>query len=177
MMASPSRRPDAGFTLVETVVTLVLVLFAIYGLHATLTSSIRGRVATQQLDRVHRLATDMVARIRRLPFGTVSDPTPAAEDLDELFDADDDLGSITLQQLRVLPTQPGWTFTVATDGMTGQFRVKVSRDLDRDGLVTGWREGRDDILGVEIWYDGRLVMATSRAADPSFTTIDTHASY
>lgn len=169
--------PAAGFTLVETMITLVLAVLMLYGMHATLSSSIRGRSAAQQIDQVHVQATDYLNRLRAIPFGAASDSPAGPGALANLFDGDQEYGSATLQQLRVPVTSIGHWQDVAAGGLIGRWRYKVSRDLNHDGDETdaGLREGRDDLLGIEIWFNDRLVMHGIRAAGPDDTTPDTDA--
>lgn len=163
---------EQGFTLVETVVTMVLAVMMLYGLHATLNTSIRGRQSAQELATAHGHAMDFLSRLRGITFGQATDPAPGSNLLDELFDDNQTFGTITLHQLVVQPTAQGHTFAMANGGVVGTWRVKVSRDLNRNGVIDGLREGRDDLLGIEIYFNGRLMASSMRAADPDFTTKD-----
>ncbi|MBK8101474.1 MAG: hypothetical protein IPK26_30705 [Planctomycetes bacterium] len=169
------RPAAAGFTLVETMITLVLAVLMLYGMHATLNSSIRGRLAAQQIDQVHVMATDYLNRLRAIPFGSAADGPAGGAALSALFDDDQDHGSITLHQVRVAVNSAGHWQDVAANGLIGRWRFKVTRDLNHDGDETdpGLREGRDDLLGLEIWFNDRLVMHGIRAAGPDATTPDT----
>jgi len=168
----PRGNGEAGFTLVETVITMVVAVMMLYGLHATLNTSIKGRKSAQELSVAHVHAMDFLARLRQITFGQATDPAPSSTMLDNLFDDDQNLGTITLHQLVVAPPAPGYTFTMHQGGTVGTWRVKVSRDLNHNGVIDGLREGRDDLLGIEIYFNGRLMAASMRAADPDFTTKD-----
>jgi len=163
---------EQGFTLVETVITMVLAVMMLYGLHATLNTSIKGRKAAQKLSVAHAHAMDFLNRLRQITFGQAGDPAPTSSQLDELFNDDQNLGNITLHQLVVAPSAPGYTFDMHQGGTNGTWRVKVSRDLNHNGVIDGLREGREDLLGIEIWFNGKLMAASMRAADPDFTTKD-----
>ncbi len=171
-LAVGPRAAEAGLSLVETVITMVLAVLMLYGLHSTLSMSMKGRVAADKIDQVHGHAMDFANRLRQISFGSAGAGTPSAAQLDELFDDDQDLGTVTLHQLVVQPNQPGWSFQMARNGIVGTWRIKVSRDLDRNGALGGAREGRNDLLGIEIWFGNRLQLHVLRAADPDFTTKD-----
>lgn len=174
--ADPARA-EAGFSLVEAMLTLVLAVLVVYSVHATLQASIKGQVASTQMHSVQRMASDFLSRLRRISFGLFTDPPASALALDELFDADDDFGPITLHQLAVAPDNPGFTFRTGIDGVVGTWRIKVDRDLDGDGSTSGPREGRQDLLRIAIFFDERLILSTIRAADPAFTQVDVEAVY
>lgn len=164
--ADPTRgAAEHGFTLVETLATMVLAVFTLLALHSTAQSAIAGRKSLQRTQQAHLMATEFLDRIRQLPFGRDTDPEPTADELTELFDDDQTLGPITLHQLAVAPDQPGRTFTAASNGLIGTWRVKVCNDLDGDGATTGPREGRSDLMRVQVWFDGQLVVETMRAAE------------
>ena len=170
-------RNERGFTLVETAVALTLSIVLLYTLHATLRSSIGARQATEQEHRVMRIAADYVARLRDVPFGNAMQPAASGAQLDELFDDDLDLGTVTLLQLRSAPHLPGHTFAMSSAGVTGRWRVRVTSDLDGDGSMTGAREGRDDIVRIEVYFDDRLMFTTMRAHEPANTTKDVGVVY
>lgn len=171
-MIHDTRQQQGGFTLVELTASLLLSVLVLYSLHGTLRTSIDARVSTERAARAQRLAETFVQRLQEIPFGRSFDPAPGGWMLDELFDDDDDLGTITLHQVKVAANAPGHTFQVAGRGLAGDFRVKVCNDLDGNGTVAGGREGRNDLLRIEVWFDGRLFAETLRAAEFSDTTID-----
>lgn len=173
----PGPDPSAGFSLVETMLTLVLAVLVVYSVHATLQTSIKGQVASAQLHETQRMANDFLSRLRCISFGLLTDPPASSLALDELFDDDDDFGPITLHQLAVAVANPGYTFRIGMRGLVGTWRIKVDRDLDGDGLTTGPREGREDLLHIAIFFEERLIVSTIRAADPAFTQVDVEAVY
>lgn len=160
----------AGFALVEVTIAMVLAVVMILALHQMITVSFKARQSADKKFHVSVRSEDYLRKIRQLQFGKASDPPPTATQLSELFDDDDDVGTITLHQLRVPPANPGHSFNVASAELSGLFRVKVTNDLDGDGLLTGPREGRDDLLRIEIFFDNRRTLDTKRAAEPEFTT-------
>lgn len=175
--AGPEHERTAGFSLVETMITLVLAVLVVYSVHSTLQTTLSGQVAANQLYATQRMANDLMARLRAISFGTVTDPPASALALDELFDDDEDFGPITLHQLAVAPSAPGYSFRTNMQGVVGTWRVKVDRDLDGNGDTDGPREGRDDVFRIAIFFDEALVLSTLRAADPSFTQVDVGAVY
>lgn len=178
-MSDQQLRDDraAGFTLVELVAALTLSIVLLYALHSTLQSSIATRLKSEQVYHANQLAETFVQRLRQVPFGRPTDAPATGGQLSGLFASTPSLGTTTLHQVKVAADQPGHSFVVAGNGTSGTFRVKVSSDLDGDGTITGAREGRDDLMRVEIWFNDRLLAATLRAAEPTETTKDTTANY
>ena len=174
-----AKRAERGFTLVETAAVLAVSIFLLYALHTTLTSSVKSREVSDRMHRTSVLTAEYLERIRGLPFGRNTDPAPAGSQMTELFDDDQEFGTITLHQLKVLPTEQGHTFqtTSGTGSVSGTWRIKVSTDLDGNGTVDGPREGRDDIFRVEIYFNNQLQRETLIAADPAFTKEDSGANY
>lgn len=166
-----------GFSLIEAMLTLVLSVFLLSTLHATLKSSLSSRESTERNHQIHEMGSDYLAKLRQLPFGTPLDPTPTGPQLSELFDDDQDLGTITLNQLLVQPDHPGHTFAVASDGLSGTWRIRLTNDLDGDQSIAGPREGRADLMRIEIYFDERLILESLRAGDVALTVLDPNANY
>lgn len=171
------RVPEGGFSLIEVTITLVVSVLMLYALHSTVRSSLDTRRSTRRAYEISRLAQDYLSRLQDLPFGKPTDPKPSGSQLSELFDDDEDYGTITLYQLVVPPDEEGHVFVVAADGLVGVWRIKVSTDLDADGDLDGPREGRPDLVRIDIYFQERLVLSTMRAAEPEQTTIDSGARY
>ncbi|MFN6145935.1 MAG: prepilin-type N-terminal cleavage/methylation domain-containing protein [Planctomycetota bacterium] len=169
---------ERGFSLVEVTTAAALLAILLYGLHSTMLSAVTGRATVNRTDRVSSLASEYLDRLQAVPFGAGNGSATAAE-LEELFDDDQDLGTVTLRELRVPANQEGHWFVGTQDGVTGRWRIRVTNDLNGDGDSTdvAWREGRDDLLGVEIWFDDRLVVRAIRAAPVEETTADVGANY
>ena len=177
---TPSARSGAerGFSLVEVGTAMALMAIMLYGLHATMYSAVKGRGTVKQADRVGAIANDFVDRLEALPFGT-SNGGASSTALAELFDDDQDLGTLTLRQIRVDADDPGHWFDATINGVTGRWRIKVSGDMNNDGDETdvAWREGRNDLLAIIIWFDDRIVLRTTRSAPVEETTFDAGANY
>jgi uncharacterized membrane protein YgcG len=166
-----------GFTLIDATITLLVSVLMLYTLHSGTQTSLSARKASERIYAAHLQGMDFLERVRKLPFGQASDPAPQAAQLKEFFDDDDDLGTITLTQLKVSPTSQGYQFKMASNGLKGTWEVKVTDDLDGDGNNTGPREGRSDLLKIEVRFDNKIMFQSLRSSDPSFTIIDTTADY
>ena len=174
--AMMSDRPtEAGMTLIEVTFAMVMTALAMVALHSTLSASVEGREAASDSQQVHSLGLELLERIKELPFGSASESPATPGALTELFDDDQDLGSASLSQLVVAADQTGHVFGVAANGVTGTWEVRVTRDLDGNGAIDGPRDGRDDLVRIEILFDGRPMFETFRAAAPAETVPDTGA--
>jgi hypothetical protein len=159
------REHEHGFTIVELTAALAFAVLMLLTLQTTLTSTVKTRERTNRHDAVQGQAYEYLQRLMVIPFGLTTDGAASALQLSELFDEDADLGNVTLQQVRVDVGQTGHVFRTLRDDVTTDWRVLVSNDLDRDGLTTGPREGRPDLLQIEVWADNRLMFRSLRAAD------------
>ncbi len=166
-----------GFTLIEATITLLVSVLMLYTLHSGTQTSLSARKASERIYAAHLQGMDFLERVRKLPFGQASDPAPKAAQLQEFFDDDDDLGTITLTQLKVSPKAKGYQFKMASSGLEGTWEIKVTDDLDGDGTNTGPREGRSDLLKIEVLFDDKIMFQSLRSSDPSLTIIDTSADY
>ena len=169
--------PMGGFSLVEATLTLALSVFLLYALHTTVQSSISARKNAERNHQINEMGSDYLARHLQIPFGAPTDPPASGPRLSELFDDDQELGDITMHQLKVQPDHPGHTFATASDGLIGTWRVRLTNDLDGDRSLGGPREGRSDLLRIEIYFDERLVHEALRADDVKVTLEDVGANY
>ena len=174
---SDRKGDQKGFTLVEVVAVLAISVFLLYALHTSLAASIKSRQLAERTHRLSGLAAEYLSRLRAVPFGQAADPVPTGLQLSELWDDDQDLGSITLHQVSVPVDQLGHTFTVASNGLIGTWRVKVSKDLDGNGIIDGDRDGRNDIFRIEIYFNDVLQRQTVISAEPAFTKEDVGKKY
>lgn len=168
----PEGKGQGGFTLVETCVTMVSCVVMLLAFHAATRTSIDTRREVQSSYVRRGVARDFVARLRRLPFGNDGDAAVTASQLTELFDADEDLGGVTLHQLKVRADLPGHTFQLAGEGVAGTWSVRVTGDLNGDGDTADDREGRGDLLRLEVTYEGRLVLETVRTGPSSEAVVE-----
>ena len=172
MHTSNTRNSEAGVTLIEVMIAMAISVMMLFSLHAGTKTAVDSRKDLDYRHRVFVLASEYIERVMQIPFGKPSDMPATPTQLTELFDNDDDLGTASLLQLKVDPLLDGHSFRVVSDGVRGEFMVKVSNDLNGDGSTSGAREGRNDMLRIEVRFDGRLVLETVRAADPAFTQLD-----
>ncbi len=158
------RRRWRGFTLVE----VMLVTSMMMTILATFAVGIRaGHAATEEMQRRSVLTVmsgDLMDRLYQINFGTVADPDASEEQLTELFDDDDVLGSISLSSMRVAPGVPGHSFQLANFEYGGNWEVRVTGDLNNDGDEDDSLEGREDLMRIDILYNGSLVLETIRTA-------------
>jgi hypothetical protein len=166
------RAAERGVTLLELTAALTLAVIILLTLQSTMLSSIRGRERTRVLEARVGHAHEYLQRLLVLPFGTTLDPAATDTQLTELFDDDMDLGNVSLMQVRTAPGAPGHSFTTVRDDVATDWRVVVGQDLDRDGALGGFREGRNDLLLIEVFAENRLMFRTLRAADFANTTRD-----
>jgi prepilin-type N-terminal cleavage/methylation domain-containing protein len=166
-----------GFSLIEVCITLTISVILLFALHSSTRSSIMTRRSAEREYQIHLTASELLSRLRRIPFGSATDPAATAGQLTELFDDDDDLGSATVNQLVHPPADPGHTFTMVTSDFAGTWTIRVTRDLNDDGDVNDQRENRPDLVRLSILLDDRRIVETMRAAEASATTIDTDAVY
>jgi len=161
---SVSARPDAGFSLVECMVTFTLLV----GILSAVVTGIRsGHEAAEEIRRRREVtlqASDFLDRMTRINYGAAADPAPAGAALTELFDDDDVLGGITLVSMRHAPGAAGYSFQMANFRYGGTWEVRVTADLNGDGDEADDAEGLTQILRVDILYAGRAVLTTLRAA-------------
>ncbi len=120
--------------------------------------------AMQRRAQLTVVCSELLDRLFRLDFGQSGAASVTAAQLDELFDDDDDLGSGTLSSLRIQPGSRGFQFTIAEFPWGGTFEVRVDSDLNGDGDEADDREGRADLLRINVLCDGVLVLESLRCA-------------
>lgn len=161
-----TRHDDqAGFTLIEIAVVMVFATLMVLTLQSSMLATVKTKQRTAVSDTVQTQAYELLQRLGAIPFGAAADLPATGAQLDELFDADADLGNVTLRQLIVAPTAPGYTFTTRRDGVATTWRVHVSSDLNGDGAVSGFRENRPDLAAIAIFAGDRRVFHSVRAAE------------
>ncbi|MHC4512207.1 MAG: type IV pilus modification PilV family protein [Planctomycetota bacterium] len=172
MATKATQSTQSGFTMVELMGALVVCVLLLMSMQSTLFSATKIRSSNEiQAIRCDQ-AYDYVQRLKLIPFGTSSDPAASPSQLTELFDDDQDLGTVTLRQVSTAPGSPGHTFTTMMDDVTTTWRVRITSDLDRDGAINSFREGRTDLLLVEVYAENQLMFRTMRAADFANTQKD-----
>lgn len=173
MGATSKQLPaQTGFTMVELMGSLTVMILLVMALQSTLFSTVKIRSSNEVQARRFDQAYEYMQRLKQIPFGTPADPPATPAQLTELFDDDQDVGNVTLRQVSTAPGSPGHSFTTQLDDVTTRWRVHVNSDLDRDGSATGFREGRPDLLLIEVYAEERLMFRTVRAADYANTQKD-----
>jgi prepilin-type N-terminal cleavage/methylation domain-containing protein len=161
--AKDMRSKARGFTLVEVMVTITVFAILALGMGAILS---RGYTSARALDEqasVTATANTLLGRVNTIQFGTTRDAAPTSAQINEFFDSDADLGTITFQQLRMAQGANGYiSFTIA--GLSGDARLIISNDLNGDGDAVDTREGRTDIYRVEVRYNNNMILKTYRTA-------------
>ncbi len=171
------RDSEAGFSLIDVCVTLFVCVVVIYALHSGTRTAMTTRRVVETNYQLQLFANDFVNRLRRVPFGNPGASPATAQQLDALFDADQDLGTVTLSQLVCPVNQDGHSFKLGGNDLNRTWRVRVTRDVNGDGDEFDDREARSDLMRLEIYYDNRLVVETLRAADPNLTSLDGGVNY
>jgi Tfp pilus assembly protein PilV len=161
-----------GFTLVEVCISLLVGAILVFSVHSLTHFTMQNRSSIRGDGQVALLAADYMDRLLRIPFGSDADLPASSAQLTELFNDDHVLGSATLRSLQVPPKETGHSFQVAIHGRPVDMVVRVTNDLDTNGTVTGFREGRNDFLKIEVFAQNRLVVDSLRAADPETTEIE-----
>ena len=162
------RRPKAGFTLVEVLLALAVLVVAVGGTLGTLNAYVRLDQQTAQKSMALRVAEERIERLRAEPFSmlferynaeTADDPTGffsspgngfAVPGLDmQDGDADGLAGEIFFP---VDPSAPGVLREDITDS-----RLGTPKDLNRDGVIDSLDHRLDHVLlpvRVEVRWTG-----------------------
>jgi len=173
------RNNSRGFTLIEVILAFSILAVAMAVLALVEISNARNSSALKQRDIAFARGQAMMERIMRLPFGSPNSPPLSGSDLDRLFGSDDDAQAISLTQLQQRDTNGDGTidqepFRFQLEGVedAGTWEVRVDSDLDGNGLIEATvagvptREGRGDLLRIEILHNGRAVLKTLRSRSP-----------
>ncbi len=162
----------AGFTLVEVCIALSVTLMSLLVLNTGTQTAIHTRVACECMSEQNDFANTLLERVSSLPFGSRLDSAATGRELDELLDDDDDVGTITLQRLRLASGTAGVSFQRVSHNDTSMWRLRVSRDLNGDGDETDAREGREDLMRIELFKGNARILETLRAAASLATIVD-----
>jgi type II secretory pathway pseudopilin PulG len=151
-----TMRRDAGWSMIEimaamTVLTLFLATVG-FSLHS---SSLVARDIEINYS-AQTLAQQYIDQLVALNFGSVTDPDPSLEQLNEFFDADADPGTITVHQLTRSPAgDGGWL--IPAPALGGTLRLQADFDIDdseANGASAETTSERETIETVEV-SDGR----------------------
>lgn len=158
------RRLQRGSSLVETMLVASLMATVLTTIGIGLRAGHSSRREMQRKVALTAVASELLDRLERIPFGNDGDAGASGGQLDELFDGDTDLGSATLISLRGAPGAEGPSFALQDFPWGGMFEVRVDADLNGDGDEDDDREGRPDLLRINILWDGKLLIESIRAA-------------
>ena len=160
------RDPGAGFTLIEVILGISVLLICTLALGLSLQA---GAVAARELREEQVILSQSQSLLNRIissEFGHDYDPDPTAAQLEELFDNDLDAGDITLWQLTRWPTADGgWRFSLGDFPVDGEWRVRVDRDLNGNDLEDSDLEAGRRIFRVNIFFNDRLILQTNRSKE------------
>lgn len=150
---------EKGFTLLEVLITMGVLAFVTLSIATGIGA---GHHATKHLEEEVALVSrgqELLDRLLVIQFGTDADPAATGAELTELFDADDNFGSITLHKLRAFgPVE----FETPGFPVRGRWRIVIDTDLNGDGDTADPEEGREDLLRITISHDGRLMARSVR---------------
>ena len=173
------RKGQSGFSLVEVVLTFSILAVATTALGLVELSTSRRSQELKERDIAFGRGQAIMERLLRMPFGQPDAPAATARDLDILFGSDEDVRQVSLTQIQqrdangdgVVDAEP---IRFHLDGVEdkGLWEIHVDADLDGNGRIepsiagVATREGRTDLLRVEIRRNGRTVLRTLRARTP-----------
>jgi prepilin-type N-terminal cleavage/methylation domain-containing protein len=151
-MTRPRCAAERGFTLLEMMLVTVLMVV----IFSTLALGLRaGHGANREIERKTAetlVADDLVDRLFRIDFGQATDGAASAGQLTALFDDDEDLGTVTLTNLRVFSGATGFRFELANFPWAGEFEVRVHGDLNGDGDESDANEGSTEICRIDVAF-------------------------
>jgi prepilin-type N-terminal cleavage/methylation domain-containing protein len=173
------QRGQAGFSLIEVILTFSILAVATTALGLTELSNARRSQELKERDIAFGRGQAIMERILRVPFGSPGAAAATGQQLDILFGSDADVRQVTLTQLQqrdvngdgLVDAEP-IRFTLEGVEDRGEWEVFIDSDLDGNGaietMVNGveTREGRSDLLRVEIRRNGKTVLRTLRARTP-----------
>jgi type II secretory pathway pseudopilin PulG len=170
---------QAGFSLVEVVLTFAIMAVATTALGLVELSNSRRTQELKERDIAFGRGQAIMERILRMPFGAPGSTAATAEKYDILFGSDEDVRQVSLTEVQqrdedsdgVVDSGP-IKFTLEGVEDKGEWEVFIDADLDGNGtiepVVDGieTREGRSDLMRIEIRRNARTVLKTLRARTP-----------
>lgn len=168
-----------AFTLIEIVLTFSILAIAMAVLVLVEVSNAERSTDLKRRDIAFARGQALMERILRLPFGAPNPPALTGRDFDRLFGSDEDVQSMSLTQLRQRDNNGDGTiddepvrFRLEGVEDAGLWEILIDSDLDGNGRIEAeidgvpTREGRGDLLRVEIVHDGRTLLKTFRSRSP-----------
>jgi len=173
------RNAQAGFTMIEVILTFAVLAVATTALGLTELSAARRQQELKARDIAFARGQAIMERVLRMPFGTPGASKLTNLQYDALFGTDADVRTMTLTQIQqrdtngdgVVDTKP-IQFKLEGVEDAGVWTVFVDSDLDGNGVIepnidgVETREGRTDLLRIEILRNGKTVLRTIRSRTP-----------
>ncbi|MBL8843334.1 MAG: hypothetical protein JNL90_17570 [Planctomycetes bacterium] len=163
------RRRQGGFSLLEVMLVSSMMMTVLTTIGVGLRA---GHASKREMERRAQLtvvAGELLDRLFRISYGSAGDASASNSQLTELFDADADLGTATVSSLRTAAGSTGYQFEIDDFPWGGQFEVRIDADLNGDGDESDEREGRADLLRLNVLWDGILILESVRCAPWSST--------
>jgi len=168
-----------GFSLVEVLMTLAILVVATTALGLVEISNARRSQELKERDIAFGRGQAIMERILRCPFGAPSAIAATGAQLDILLGSDEDVRQVSLTQIMqkdlnddgIVDQEP---IRFKLDGVEdkGEWEIYIDADLDGNGVIepvidgVETREGRSDLLRIEIRRNQRTVLKTLRARTP-----------
>lgn len=177
------KKSQAGFTLVEVVLTFAIMAVATTALGLVEISNARRSQELKERDIAFGRGQAFMERILRMPFGSPGVPTATAAKYDLLFGSDEDVRQVSLTEIMQRDVDgdgavDNGPIRFKLEGVEdkGEWEIYVDADLDGNGAIEPTvtvegvtietREGRSDLMRIEIRRNGRTVLKTLRARTP-----------
>ena len=173
------QKAQSGFTLIEVILTFAILAVATTALGLTELSAARRQQELKARDIAFARGQAIMERVLRMPFGTPGAAKLTNLQYDALFGTDADVRTMTLTQIQQRDTNGDGVvnekpiqFKLEGVEDAGVWTVHVDVDLDGNGLIepnidgVETREGRTDLLRIEILRNGKTVLRTIRARTP-----------
>ena len=172
-------KPQAGFTLIEVMLTFAILAIATTALGLVELGNQRRKQHLKSRDIAFARGQAIMERILRMPFGTPGATQLTNVQYDSLFGTDADVRTMSLTQIQQrdndadnIVDAPPIRFKLDGVEDRGEWEVFVDNDLDGNGVIepiidgVETREGRTDLLRIEIRRNQRTVLRTIRARTP-----------
>ena len=173
------KSPQTGFTLIEVVLTFSILAVATTAMALVELGNAQRTRHLKERDIAFARGQAIMERILRMPFGTPGAAALTSNQFDALFGTDGDVRTMGLTQIMqkdadddgVIDSGP-LRFKLEGVEDSGTWEVYVDSDLDGNGKIEptidgiDTREGRNDLLRIEIRRNGRTLIKTIRARTP-----------
>lgn len=174
-----TKRNESGFTLVEVILTFSILAVATVALGLVELSNAQRQRDLKARDIAFARGQAFMERILRMPFGSPTASELTSLQYDSLLGSDDDVRTMSLTQIQQKDhdgdgtvDDPPVQFRLTGVEDAGVWTIHVDSDLDGNGLIepvidtVETREGRSDLLRIEIRRNEKVVLRTIRARTP-----------